>query len=359
MASPPGLIPLPPNIGSITSSQLIGTLLNFFLFGTLFIQVYVYNACFPKDRPAIKWLVYSVFLGMALCICFNAADAHYWYGSGFGDIIKFGLAHFAPLYISIMGSVIALAVQLFFCYRISVFRSGAIWWSAIIAAISFLQAAGGMGAGIKTFIASNEQHDSERTVYIYLWLVGDAVADLLIAGTMTHLLTKASEPQTQDIIRGVVRLLIETNTFSASVAIIGLALFAGMPDSNYWLVPCMILPGIYANTLLVLLNIRAAPTQSHLRADYVSAESQYASDGTFTANASSAAHWKAAGPATLRPLRGEIDYAAGHTPAEIPMDAFVAAPNPHEEDARRVRLGSSAVKSGAAEESGERVGHEL
>jgi hypothetical protein len=121
----------------------------------------------------------------------------------------------------------------------------------------------------------------------------------------------------------------------------------------------MILPGIYANTLLVLLNIRAAPTQSHLRADYVSAESQYASDGTFTANASSAAHWKAAGPATLTPLRGEIDYAAGHTPAEIPMDAFVAAPNPHEEDARRVRSRSSAAKSGAAEESGKRVGHEL
>ncbi|KAJ7911095.1 hypothetical protein B0H13DRAFT_1477211, partial [Mycena leptocephala] len=205
--------------------QLIGTLLNFFLFGTLFIQVYVYNACFPKDRPAIKRLVYSVFLTMALCICFNAADAHYWYGSGFGDIIN-------------------------------VFRSGAIWWSTIIAAISFLQAAGGMGAGIKTFIASNEEPDHARTVLIYLWLVGDAVADLLIAGTMTHLLTQASEPQTQDIIRGVVRLLIETNTFSASVAIIGLALLAGMPNTNYWICPSMILPGIYANTLLVLLNNR-------------------------------------------------------------------------------------------------------
>ncbi|KAJ7911116.1 hypothetical protein B0H13DRAFT_587176 [Mycena leptocephala] len=356
MASPPSLIPLPPNIGTITSPQLIATLLNFFLFGTLFIQVYVYHACFPKDRLAIKRLVYSVFLAMALCTCFNGADVHYWFGSGFGDIIKLEHAHFAPVYMSIMGSLIALAVQLFFCYRISVFRSGAIRWSVIIAVISFLQAVGGMGAAIKAFISSNQQHDHAQTVLIYLWLVGDAVADLLIAGTMTQLLTKAPEPQTQDIIRGVVRLLIETNTFSASVAIIGLALFASMPGTNYWLCPCMILPGIYANTLLVLLNIRAAPTQSHLRADYVSAESQYASDGTFTANASSAAHWKAAGPATLTPLRGEIDY---DTPAEIPMDAFVAAPNPHEEDARRVSSGSSAVKSGAAEESGERVGHEL
>ncbi|KAF8132253.1 hypothetical protein K438DRAFT_1463727, partial [Mycena galopus ATCC 62051] len=97
---------------------LIGTLLNFFLFGTLFIQVYVYSACFPKDRPAIKWLVYIVFLTMALCVCLNAADAQYWYASGFGDITKFGQARFSPFYTPIMGSIIALAVQFFFCYRI-------------------------------------------------------------------------------------------------------------------------------------------------------------------------------------------------------------------------------------------------
>jgi hypothetical protein len=173
---------------------------------------------------------------------------------------------------------------------------------------------------------------------------------------MTHLLTQASEPQTQGIIRGLVRLIIETNTFSASVAIIGLALFAGIPGTTYFICPTLILPGIYANTLLVLLNNRAAPTQLHFRADYVGSENQYASDGTSTANASSAAHWKAAGPATPTQLRGENDYAASRTPDEIPMGAFVAAPNPRREDARRASSGSSAAESGAEAESGERVG---
>ncbi|KAJ7719330.1 hypothetical protein B0H14DRAFT_3629271 [Mycena olivaceomarginata] len=210
---PPGPVPLPPNIGAITSSQLIGTLLNFFLFGTLFIQVYVYSVCFPKDRAAIKSLVYFVFLTMAVCACLNAADAHYWFAAGFGDIVKFGQARFSPFYTPFMGSIITLAVQLFFCYRISVFRSSAMWWSFLIAAISFLQAAGGMGGGIIAFIASNEQHDRVRTLLVYMWLVGDAVADLMIAVTMTYL---ASEPQTQSIVRGVIRLIIETNTFSGA-----------------------------------------------------------------------------------------------------------------------------------------------
>ncbi|KAF8186049.1 hypothetical protein K438DRAFT_1973421 [Mycena galopus ATCC 62051] len=322
MTTPPGPVPLPPNIGSITSSQLIGTLLNFFLFGTLFIQVYVYSACFPKDRPAIKWLVYIVFLTMALCVCLNAADAHYWYASGFGDITKFGQA-------------------LLFCYRISVFRSGAIWWSGLIAMSSLVQAVGGVGGGVKAFIASNEQHDPVRTILVYMWLVGDAVADLLIAATMTYVLTQASESQTRTIVRGVVRLVIETNTFSASVAIVGLVLFATMPTADYFICPwvplrTMILPGIYSNTLLVLLNNRVAPfhSRSNLQADYVSSDNAYIS-GESTANGSTTMPWKVTSlPAThldqfndtLPPHSGRRRF----VPDEIPIGAFVAAPNPHD-----------------------------
>ncbi|KAJ7480817.1 hypothetical protein FB451DRAFT_1238503, partial [Mycena latifolia] len=321
MASPPGPIPLPPNIGTITSATLIGSLLNFFLFGTLVIQVYVYNACFPHDRRAIKWLVYTVFVVMAVCTCLNAADAHYWYAAGFGDLAKFGQARFSPFYTPLMGSVIALVVQLFFCYRISVFRAGAAWWSALIAVISLLQAAGGMGGGIKAFIAANEQHDHVRTILVYLWLVGDAVADLMIAGTMTYLLRQASEPQTQDIVRGVVRLIIETNTFSASVAIIGLALFAGMPTADYFICPTMILPGIYANTLLVLLNNRAAPSRSRAGARGRPADGEaYVSDGTGTTTAEGTS-WGA-------PNSWGSNAKRAYTPDTLPIGAFVAAPNP-------------------------------
>ncbi|KAJ7155583.1 hypothetical protein C8R46DRAFT_431711 [Mycena filopes] len=326
MAAPPGLVPLPPNVGAITSAPLIGTLLNFFLFGTLFIQVFVYNACFPKDRAAIKGLVYFVFLTMALCTCLNAADVHYWYASGFGDIVKFSTAGFSPFYTPIMGSIIALVVQLFFCYRISVFRSSAMWWSVLIAGISVLQAVGGMGGGIKAFITANEQHDQVRTVLVYLWLVGDAVADVMIAVTMTHLLSQAAEPQTKEIVRGVVRLIIETNTFSASIAIIGLALFAGMPGTDYFICPTMILPGIYANTLLVLLNNRAAPSRRRHSADGVVAhtDSAYVSGGsgsntTFT---STSDHWKSSMPGAPPRLH---KYAL---PETIAIGAFVAAPNP-------------------------------
>ncbi|KAJ7099044.1 hypothetical protein C8R43DRAFT_1048687 [Mycena crocata] len=333
---PPGLVPLPPNVGSITASPLLGSLLNFFLFGTLAVQVYVYRVCFPKDRLAIKWLVYLVALSMLVCTCLNAADAYYWWGSGFGDIVKFGDARFSPGYTPLWGSVIALAVQLFFCYRISVFGSGAMWWSGVIALVSMLQAAGGMGGGIKALITHNAQHDEIRTKLVYMWLVGDAVADLMIAVTMTTLLMQASEPQTRDIVRGIIRLIIETNSFSASVAIVGLVLFAALPGTDYFVCPTMVLPGIYANTLLVLLNNRAAPDRSRKNVDYSPDSGAYVSDGTTTAAGTSSMghHWKAApGSMTLNsPISPNMKR--GYTPDTIPIGAFVAAPNPNPDEGR-------------------------
>ncbi|KAJ7056837.1 hypothetical protein C8F01DRAFT_1257494 [Mycena amicta] len=332
--------PLPAHLGTITSSQLIGTLLNFFLFGILFVQVYVYKLCFPKDRPAIKALVYSMFLIMLLCTCLNAADANRWWGDGFGDLLEFSRAGFSPFYTPIMGSVIALAVQLFYCYRISVFREsrGSVWWSAAIAVVSLIQAAGGVGGGVKAFIASNEQHDHARVILVYLWLVGDAVADVMIAVTMTYLLSQASEPQTRDVVQGVIRLIIETNAFSASVAIIGLVLFAGMPGTDYFICPTMILPGIYANTLLVLLNNRATPARSRIKPDYRSrstdADVVYGSDGTTTtANGTSLGHmWKTM-PTSPGVQLQKLDYGAPTKRVPVPKvvdigpGAFVAAPN--------------------------------
>ncbi|KAJ7107930.1 hypothetical protein C8R44DRAFT_986985 [Mycena epipterygia] len=314
---------LPPNIGAITSATLIGSLLNFFLFGTLVIQVYVYNICFPKDTPTIKRLVHLVFLAMAVCTCLNAADAHYWYAAGFGDLAKFSQARFSPFYTPIMGSIIALVVQLFYCYRISLFRSNTVWFTAIIALASLVQAVGGIGGGVKAYIAANEQHDQARTVLVYvcpMWLVGDAVADILIAITMTHLLAKASDPQTRHLVRGVVRLIIETNTFSASVALVGLVLFAGLPTADYFICPTMILPGIYANTLLVVLNNRARPSSPYAHPD---ADDMYVSDSSTTARGSN--NTRVFGSNSIRAL----DNVDGSNDSNVGFNLgpFIAAPN--------------------------------
>ncbi|KAF7289914.1 hypothetical protein MIND_01366300 [Mycena indigotica] len=264
-APPPGLPalpPIPPNIGQIAGPQLIGSLLNFYLFGVLSVQIYVYRISFDKDKLSIKLMVYTVFLLMLVSTCLNAADAYYWYADGFGNLIQFSRAHISPFYTPILGSIIALSIQLFFCYRIWIIKSAALPLSICIAIVSVLQAVGGIGAGLKAYIAANSLHDEVRTILVYMWLIGDAVADVAIAIAMSVLLTKASKQahsSSNYLVKRIVRLILETNALSAGVAVLGLVLFAGIPGTTYFIPPTMILPGIYANTLLVTFNNRAFP----------------------------------------------------------------------------------------------------
>ncbi|KAJ7448019.1 hypothetical protein FB451DRAFT_768010 [Mycena latifolia] len=123
--APSGPIPIPPNIGSIAASQLIGSLLNYLFYGILAVQVYVYRLSFPNDKAGIKWMVYIIFLVETVATALNGVDVYYWFAAGFGDILRFAQPRISPFYTPILGSVMALVVQVFFCYRIYIIKRAA------------------------------------------------------------------------------------------------------------------------------------------------------------------------------------------------------------------------------------------
>ncbi|KAJ6622763.1 hypothetical protein B0H10DRAFT_2012769 [Mycena sp. CBHHK59/15] len=143
-------------------------------------------------------------------------------------------------YTPLMGSFIAMLVQLFFCYRVVVLRRVAWPLAVLIALISMAQCAGGMGSGILSCITA-DVHDAKRTALVYMWLIGGVASGVLIAATMTALLFHATSPR--DAAKNIVRLVIETNTLSAIVTIVGFVLFFGVPNTSYFVCPTMILPG--------------------------------------------------------------------------------------------------------------------
>ncbi|KAF8185570.1 hypothetical protein K438DRAFT_2155427 [Mycena galopus ATCC 62051] len=255
--------------GPIASPLLIGSLLNFFFFGALLAQVYVYRICFPKDSRRIKFLVYSLLLMTTLDTCLNASDAIFWYSTSFGDFVRFADPRDSSFYSPIMGAVIATVAHLFFSYRILVIRRTVWPLCILITLISMAQLAGGMGSGILSFIQEYKVYDFNaddiiglhtrtHAVLLYLWLTGAPVADVLIAIAMTTLLLKADmHSATRDVVKDIVHLILETNAFSAAVALVALFVFVGFPNTPYTGCPLLILPGIYANTLLVTLNNRA------------------------------------------------------------------------------------------------------
>ncbi|KAJ7464195.1 hypothetical protein B0H11DRAFT_2240598 [Mycena galericulata] len=148
-----------------------------------------------------------------------------------------------------------MLVQIFFAFRMAGMRHS-IWpISVLVFLIAMSQCAGGMGTGILSYIEAADVHDTKRTVFVYLWLIGGAAVDLLIAVTMTILILKTPTVP-RDIVKTVVRLIIETNALSAIAALLGLILYVGVPNTTYWICPTMVLPVISANTLLLALNHR-------------------------------------------------------------------------------------------------------
>ncbi|KAJ7436135.1 hypothetical protein B0H11DRAFT_2365748 [Mycena galericulata] len=129
--------------------------------------------------------------------------------------------------------------------------------SVLVFLIAMLQCAGGMGTGILSYMEAAAVHGTKRTIFVYVWLIGGAAVDLLIAGTMTVLILKTPTVP-HDIVKTVVHLIIEMNALSAIAALLGLILYVGVPNTTYWICPTMVLPAISANTLLLALNHRRA-----------------------------------------------------------------------------------------------------
>lgn len=65
----------------------------------------------------------------------TAADLHYWFIQGFGDVEGLKDSHYAPIDIAIMHSIISLIVQEYFCYRIWTLNKRLSWLCIAIAIV--------------------------------------------------------------------------------------------------------------------------------------------------------------------------------------------------------------------------------
>ncbi|KAH9022157.1 hypothetical protein EDB85DRAFT_379538 [Lactarius pseudohatsudake] len=181
-----------PEVIKLASPLLFGTIFNWVLYGVLCVQIYVYSYNFPKDGRSIKFLGY-------------------------------------------------------FCYRIWVLNSRSSWICWIIAVAAVTQSVASVWAVIKYVVTKTA---------LYLWAISSALVDILIAVAMTLLLRRASGNFSSFVLVRVVRLTIETNALTATLAITTLVLYVAFPNELYCVYTVAIFGKVYSNTLLVSLNNR-------------------------------------------------------------------------------------------------------
>ncbi|KAN0135107.1 hypothetical protein V8E53_006998 [Lactarius tabidus] len=264
---------------------VLGTILDCTLYGVLMTQFYVYTYNFPDDGRYVKCLAYGMIFLETVQSGLSLADLFHldFMGSAHNLVKDSALSPWVgPI---LVGSVAAVVVQLFFSYRIWVLSNKKLSWLCLT--ISFLSAVSGT-ADItgsvysqvedgfdKLWICTLESHCSTSIPYprlmnmsLQIWLVASVVTDGIITISMLYLLKRECSEgtglSTKNAISKIVRLTVETNLLTTTVAIIALVLFVVTYlrgafvtiDWSYCLIA--VIGKLYANALFASLNNRIA-----------------------------------------------------------------------------------------------------
>ncbi|KAF9445257.1 hypothetical protein P691DRAFT_777703 [Macrolepiota fuliginosa MF-IS2] len=219
-----------------------------------------------KDTTIIKVIVHLIFLLDTVQTILTMDDAFFWFAYNFGDLNKVYEFHLAAIDIPTLDAVIALIVQLVYCWRIWVLSE----WRIIPILTGFLAllaAACGMASGIRDFQLQNVLHlDENYLVPIRIWLFGSAVTDIVIASSMAYILLRVTkEPgavraSTGRRIMRLLTLTLETNAITAAVAIETVVIFfikpIAPPVTNIYEPGGYLLGKLYSNCFMILLNQR-------------------------------------------------------------------------------------------------------
>ncbi|KAK0226535.1 hypothetical protein IW262DRAFT_1457764 [Armillaria fumosa] len=255
------MLPIPAGypIARVSGPLIVGYLLNWGLFGTLSIQLYLYYLAFPKDRQVVKSLVYGIYIVEMVQTILVAHDAFAVFGYGFGDLETLTAIHFNWLILSIMIAIAASVGQGFYAYRIFILSKSRIV-PAFVICVSFTSTVASIIASVCTFQASDvtKLNDRETSIIGGISGAGYALCDIIIALCMTYYLMRSSTGlrSTQILVAKLIRLTIETGSVTAIAALVAVILFVAFPHQFFYVTPAFVISKLYANTIYMVLNSR-------------------------------------------------------------------------------------------------------
>ncbi|OBZ65528.1 hypothetical protein A0H81_14469 [Grifola frondosa] len=242
-------------------------------------NVDIYYLCFPKDSVEIKCLgqlpsrrrvfppdahpetVYGVLIYEWVQTGLSTDFAFDNYVYGYGDLHALTAFHNTWFSVTIMCAIISAVVQMYFAWRIWILAR-----SHLLVAVIIFLSLGQMSVGILKTVDPSAAQASQVTPVVGSWLAGAALVDVVIAVSMTILLLRAKTglPDSDSLINRLVRLVLETGTLTATVAIADVVLFTSLPSTLLHECPALVLPKLYTNTLVASLNNRAFMARSNV-----------------------------------------------------------------------------------------------
>ncbi|PBK66304.1 hypothetical protein ARMSODRAFT_1021505 [Armillaria solidipes] len=239
-------------IAELSGPYIVGCLLNWGLFGTLSVQLYLYYLAFPNDRRFTKYTVYGIYVIEFVQTIFVAYDMFATFGYGFGDMDVLTGVHFYWLTDTLLGAVGLLCIP--DLHSVKVTNHLNIYHLSIITVIHSFQAGD-----------ISNLNNWEILIAVGIWCGASTLGDILIAICMTYYASSFSLSlmrsttnfrRTRMLVTKIIRLTIETGSVTSVVALLSFILFIVFPHQYFYATPVLLMPKLYANTVYMVLNSR-------------------------------------------------------------------------------------------------------
>ncbi|PBK91113.1 hypothetical protein ARMGADRAFT_968819 [Armillaria gallica] len=246
-------------IAELSGPIIVGCLLNWGLFGTLSVQLYLYYLAFPNDRRFVKYLVYGIYVFEFVQTMLVTRRIFVTFGYGFGDMDALTRVDLYSLTVPILGAIVACVGQVFYAYRIFIVSKSRII-PILVICVSFTGSVAAVIFSIYTFQAGYLTEMDTRKMQITAGISCGATAlcDILIAICMTYYLMRSTTNfrRTRMLVMKIIRLTIETGSITAVAVLLDVVLFIVVPYQTSYLVLGRLVPKLYANSIYMVLNSR-------------------------------------------------------------------------------------------------------
>ncbi|KJA24691.1 hypothetical protein HYPSUDRAFT_38393 [Hypholoma sublateritium FD-334 SS-4] len=279
---PPLPFTLPFNFAAIVGPELLGGCLSWGLYGIFSTQVYMYLQAFTEDARMIKALVFAVFVAMTVQIIMYTDTLWQVYAAGFGNLAPFDLVGLSWFSVIVIEGIVAFTVQSFYAWRISIISTKKLP-SVLIMATALVSIVSAMISAAHSELVESKLNSRSIDLEANLWQACSAVCDVLIAVCMTYYLKRRAPDRSElgasntvhSVVNKIIRVTIETGSFTAAVNIVTLALniFSHFSHVTYFQCAVSTLTGIYATTFMVVLNSRIKFSVSSLSTTWKDTES--------------------------------------------------------------------------------------
>ncbi|KAH9477301.1 hypothetical protein JR316_0009505 [Psilocybe cubensis] len=220
----------------------------------------MYYLSFPNDPLRNKVLVYTIFAFEVLQTIIVTISAYHVFATGYGNFAVYNAVDLAWLDVPVISGIVAFIAEGFYAYRISLL-SQSYYVAGVIVVLATVQLAGSIAAAVvlKNADMFSRLLGVDYSITAAIWNGGSALCDAIIAICMTYYLSKRgseSMKTTNVIVRRVIRLVIETGTVTAAIAIINLILSVLPSKPAYYQIPSVLLAKVYSNSMMAVFNSR-------------------------------------------------------------------------------------------------------